>query len=126
MSSPPQILLVTDMFHPVHGSAVQSLLDGDMTHRRRRRCTVPLLLTGLEPYRIARTDAFDRLAVALYSSGAGDDDQRLPQRVRVPGRARPRFEGDDRAGHSRRRAALERRIDAYRACEPFGRAARRL
>ena len=57
----------------------------------------------------------------------GGDDQRLPERVRVPRRARARLERDARARHARRVWRLEQRVDADRAGEPVRRSfARRL
>src|SRR4051812_18017848 len=41
------VLLVSDLFHPLNGFAVQRLLDGDMGHRSGRRGAVPVLLARL-------------------------------------------------------------------------------
>ena len=43
------VLRVADLFHPVDGLAVEPLLDGDVRHRGRRRCPVPVLLAGRKP-----------------------------------------------------------------------------
>ena len=47
-------------------------------------------------------------------------DQRLAERVRVPGRARAGLEGDERAGNTGGLRRAEQRIDADRAGEPIG------
>src|ERR1700737_634118 len=101
------VLFVAHFLHPVDGLAVQRLLNGDVGHRRSRRCAMPVLLTGLEPDYIPWTDLFDRPALALHPAAPEDDDQRLTQWMRVPCRARAGLEGDGVAGRSRRGARSE-------------------
>ena len=84
----------------VDGLAVQRLLDRDVRHRRRRRRAVPVLLAGREPDHVARPDLLDRPAPALRPAEPSGHDQRLAQRMRVPGRAGAGLEGD--AGAARR------------------------
>src|SRR5438445_7124992 len=43
------ILFVTDLLHPIDRFAVQRFLNGDMSHRGRRRSAVPMLFTRREP-----------------------------------------------------------------------------
>jgi hypothetical protein len=45
---------------------------------------VPMLQTRRKPDDIAGADLLDRSALALHPSEAGSDNQRLPERVRVP------------------------------------------
>ena len=49
---------------------------------------------GREPDDVARPDFLDRAALALHPAAAGRDDQRLAQRMGVPGGARAGLEGD--------------------------------
>ena len=65
------------------------------------RRAVPVLLARREPDDVARPDLLDRPALALHAAAAGQHDQRLTERVRVPRRARAGLEGD---GAHRRRA----------------------
>src|SRR5262249_7574082 len=105
------------MLHPIDGLAVESLLDGDMRHRRRRRCAVPMFLAGRKPDHIARPDFFDRTAPTLRPADACSDDERLPERMGMPGGAGPRFESDAETGRARRLGCLKKRIEADGACE---------
>ena len=83
---------------------------------------VPVLLAGREPDDVAGADLLDRPALALHPAAAGGDDQRLAERVGVPGRPRARLEGDQRAGNPGRVGRAEQRVDADRAGEPVRRA----
>src|ERR1700683_245094 len=86
------VLFAADLFHPIDGASVQRLLDGDMRHRGRRRRTVPMLLTGRKPDNIARPDFLPRAAPTLHPSEPGGDNQRLAERMRMPGGAGSRLE----------------------------------
>ena len=79
---------------------------------------MPMLFAGLEPDDIAGADFLDRAAIALHAAAAGGDDQRLAERVRVPGRARARLECDQGAGDASRIGRAEQRIDTNRAGKP--------
>src|SRR5690349_13390881 len=71
---------------------------------------------------VAGTDHLDRLAPLLCEADARHDQQALPERVRVPGRASTGIEGHHTAG--RVDAALRRPdgLDAYPTREVVGRA----
>src|SRR5262245_4785499 len=86
------VLLIADLFQPVHGPALDRFLDGDMRHRRRRRCAVPVLLAGRKPDHVARPDLLDRAALALRPAAAERDDQGLAERMGMPGGASARLE----------------------------------
>src|SRR5215831_4999093 len=86
------ILLVADVFQPGDVLAVERLLGGDMDHAGRRRRTVPVLFVRRNPDDVARLDLADFAAPALYPARAGDDEQGLAERMRVPGGARTRLE----------------------------------
>src|SRR3954454_1667646 len=114
------VLLVTDLFHPVDGLAVERFGDRDVCHRRGGSGPVPVLLARLEPDHVARPDHLDRTTLTLHPAAAEGDDQRLPERVRVPRGARAGLEGDDRAADTGRLASLKWRVDAYRTGKIFG------
>src|ERR1700733_11287170 len=81
---PALVLFVAALLHPVHGLAVESLVNGHVRHRGRWCGTVPVFLSRREPDHVAGLDLFNRAAPALGSSAARRDDQRLPERVGVP------------------------------------------
>src|SRR5262249_60626159 len=85
------VLLVADLFQPVYGPAVDRFLDGDMRHRRRRCCPVPVLLPRRKPDHIAGPDLLDRPALALRPAASGRDDQGLAERMGMPGGAGARL-----------------------------------
>ena len=101
-SFPHAILLVADLLHPVDHLAVELFLNGDVGHGRGRRGAMPVLLAGREPDHVAGPDLLDRAALALHPAAAGRDDQRLPERMRVPGSASARLERDAGALDERR------------------------
>jgi hypothetical protein len=115
------VLRVADVFHPVDDLAVERFRNRDVRHRCGRRRAVPVLLARREPNDIARLDLLDWPALALREAAAGRHDQRLSERMRVPGRARAGLERDAGAADTRRIGRLEQRVDADRAGEPLGR-----
>ncbi len=60
-----------------------------------------MLLAGLEPDHIARTDFVDRAALALGQTAAGRDDENLAERMRVPCGTSAGLERDRVADRSR-------------------------
>src|SRR5438105_1755481 len=116
------VLLLGHLLHPFDRLAVERLLNGDMCHGRGRRGAMPMLLASFEPDDISRADLLDLAAVALYPTAAEGDNQRLPQRVGVPRRARSRLECDRVASGARRRGGRKQRVEPYRAREPVVRA----
>ena len=113
------------MFQPVGGLAIELFLNGNVCHGCSWGGSVPVLFTGREPDHVTRTDLLDRTAPNLSPAATTDDDQRLPQRMRVPGRARTRLKGHRGADGTGRGGRLEQRVDAHRAGEVVGRAAAR-
>src|SRR2546429_10032663 len=81
------VLLITHSFQPVHDLAVELLLNRDVRHRRAWRGAVPVLLARRAPDDIAGANDADRAAPALHATAACGDDQRLTQRMCVPGAA---------------------------------------
>src|SRR5207249_10847694 len=78
------ILFVADLFHPVHGLAVELFLNGDVRHGRGRRRAVPVPLPRRKPDDVARSNLLSWSPLALRPSTPGGDDQRLPERMGVP------------------------------------------
>src|SRR5580704_18912129 len=119
--NPSLVLFVTDLLHPVHGLAVQLLLNGDVRHRRRGRRPVPVLLARREPDDVPWPDFLDRSAPALRPAAAGRHDQGLAERMRVPRGPGARLESDARPTHAGWLGRIEQRIDPHCAGEPIGR-----
>jgi hypothetical protein len=115
------VLRVADVFQPVDDLAVKRFRNRNVCHRCGWRRAVPMLLARREPDDVPRPDLLDRPALALRNAAAGRDNQCLPQRMRVPGRARAGLERDAGAADARRIGCLEHRVDADRAGEPFRR-----
>src|SRR5947209_6332363 len=112
------VLRIGNLLHPVDGRAVELLLDRDMAHGRGWPRAVPVLFAGLKPHNVAGPDFLDRTAFALHPAKPRHHDQRLAERVRVPGRTRAGLEGDKRPGNPGGLRRAEQRIDANRAGEP--------
>ena len=85
---------VRDLLHPGDGRTVLPLRNGDMRHRAIGRRAVPVLLTRLEPDDVAGSNLLDQATFPLRAAETGGDKQRLAERVRMPGGARARLEGD--------------------------------
>src|SRR4029079_10819862 len=60
---------------------------------------------------VAGPDFLDGTALALSPTTAGGDDQRLTERVRVPGGAGPRLECDAGSSNTRRVGGIEQPVD---------------
>src|ERR1051326_7642781 len=112
------VLLVTDVFHPVHHLTVFLFLDSDVRHGRGGCSAVPVLLAGREPNHVTGSDFFNRPSPALRATAACRDDQSLAQRMRVPGGPRSRFKSYAGALNKCRIRRLKKRVDAYCAGEP--------
>jgi hypothetical protein len=76
-----------------------------------------MLLAGRKRNYIARPDFLDRAAPTLYPSHPCSDDQRLSQRMGVPGGAGTRLESHAGASAARGLWRLEERIYTNRARE---------
>src|SRR5271157_5509602 len=103
------VLSVADLLHPVDDLAVQRFLNGDMGHGCGWSGAVPVLLAGREPDHVTRPDFLHRAAFALDAAATGRDDQRLTQRMRMPGRAGAGLERDAGAANTCRVGCLEQR-----------------
>ena len=68
---------------------------------------MPMLFPGRKPDHIPRPNLFDGAAVKLGPSRSRSHDERLPQRMGVPGCACSRLERDARAGYERRIRCLK-------------------
>ena len=88
------VLFVADMFQPVDVLPVQRLLNGDVRHRDRGRCAMPVPQTGREPDHVTGPHVLDGSAVSLNPAEPCRNDQSLPKRVRMPRGAGARLEGD--------------------------------
>src|SRR5215213_3286241 len=86
------IFLIGHIFHPLDMLAVERLLHRDVHHAGIRPGAVPVLLARRNPHGVARLDLANRTAFGLHAPNTGNDMQRLPQRMRVPRRARAGFE----------------------------------
>src|SRR5215212_938010 len=80
MASPSSVLLVGDVFEPIHGLAVELFLHGDVRHRGGCRRAMPVLFSGGEPHDVTGANLFNGSAPALGAAGPGRHDQRLAER----------------------------------------------
>ena len=90
--------------------AVEVLLQRDVHHIGFRSGAVPVLFLGRDPHRVAGADFPDRTAPQLHPSDPGYDVQRLPERMRMPCRARARLEPHPGAADTRGRRRLDNGI----------------
>lgn len=114
------VLLVADMLQPVNSLTVKPFLNGNVRHGCSWRGTVPMFLTRREPDNIPWPNLFNRSAQALDPATALCHNQRLAQRMRVPGGPRSWLEGH--AGTSRTSwiGSLEKRVNANCTSEILG------
>src|SRR5215831_16501870 len=120
------ILLIGDVLHPRHVSAVERLLHGDVHHGAGRARAMPVLLAGRNPHRVAGTDFADRTAPGLHAAKSRHDVEGLAKRMGVPRRAGARLEADAPGPNARRRRRLDDRVLPHCPGEPLaGHPARR-
>src|SRR4051812_22620956 len=81
-----EVLVVADVLAPGHGAAaLVALLDGDVGHGAGGSSSVPVVLARLEEATIAGPNRFDGAVLALAVALALDHEDRLAERVGVPG-----------------------------------------
>src|SRR5574338_40250 len=114
-----QIFLVADMLHPLDRRAVQRFLDRDVSHCRGVGRAVPVLVVRRAPDDVAGADFLARFALALVPANACRDDQRLAERVYVPGGPRTPLEGDAGDADTRRLGRITQRLDPDVAGKPI-------
>src|SRR5829696_1219315 len=113
------VLLVRDVLEPGHVDAVAVLVQGEVDEPARRRRAMPMLLVRRDPDRVAGADLLDRAVPFLHPPDAGDDVQRLPERMGVPGRARAGLERHPHRLDARRLGSLDDRVLPHGPGEPF-------
>src|SRR6266567_2172924 len=114
------VLFVADLFHPVNRLAVEPLLNGDVCHGGGGCGPMPMFLLRWEPNHVPRTNVLDGATPALDPARACRHNQRLAQRVGVPGGPSARLEGDTGAAHACRIRCLEEGVNADRAGKILG------
>src|SRR5437870_2746750 len=115
------VLFAAYLLHPAHDLAIEFLLDGEVRQRAVWRGAVPMLLPGRTRDHIPGMNLFDGTSPALHEATTCRHDERLTQRVGVPGRAGSRFERDVRTLRATRSGCLEQWLDTHLAGEPFRR-----
>src|ERR1700730_784840 len=80
---------------------------------------MPMFLARRNPHYIARPDLAHGFALSLNPADAGDNEQRLAERMRMPIGPRARLEGDAIRNNSGRRRGGNDRILPDRAGEVF-------
>ena len=111
-------LFVRHVLHPIDEFAVFLLLNRDMGHRRGRSRSVPVPFIWREPDHISRMDLLYPPAFALCPAAARRHDQRLTERVRMPGSSRTWLERHARARNQRGVRRSKERINANRPRKP--------
>jgi hypothetical protein len=96
------VFLVADLFQPINGFAIKLFLNRNVGHGRRWRRAVPMLLARRKPDHIAGPDFFNRPAPALRATATRGHNQRLPQRMGMPGRPGAGLERNARADRAGR------------------------
>lgn len=114
----PSILFVADVFHPIHHLAVQSFLNGNVSHGHSRGGPVPVLFSRREPNHVSGVDFFCRAAFPLDPSTTCRDNQRLSERMCMPGGARSRLKCDAGASNKAGVGCLKKRVDTYDTGKP--------
>src|SRR5688572_1286402 len=115
-----EIFLVGHLLHPDDVLAVERFLDGDVSHRAVRRRPVPVLMPRGAPQYVANPELELRSAIDLRPADAFGDDQRLPERMPVPGDARGGLGATKGTGQPGRWGPLELAGDGRLAGEIFG------
>jgi len=95
---------------------------GEVGHESGRRRPVPVLLARLEEHAVAGTDHLGLTAAPLGEADALEDVDRLPVRVRVPGRARAGREVHAACAQPQSIQRARDGVDEDRAREPLGQA----
>src|SRR6267378_1651849 len=111
------VLLVRDLFQPVHCSAVQLLLKRDVRHGGGGRCTMPVLDASRIPNDVSLANHLSRAAPLLNPADTICDDQDLAKRMGVPGRSRSGLESDLATARPGWFLRVEERLNANRARE---------
>src|ERR1700761_2589141 len=115
------VLLVSYVSAPGHRAAgLVGLLDRDVGHEAVGRGAVPVVLAGLEEDAVAGADLLDRPALVLAQPDPLGDEDRLPDRVGVPGGTGAGGEVDVRGGGAPGRRDLGDGVDVDVAGEPVG------
>src|SRR4051812_33847221 len=112
------VLLVGDVFEPIHRLAIELLLHGDVRHRRGGRRAMPVLFARGKPDDVTGSNLFNGSAPALDAARPGCHDQRLAERMGVPGGARAGLECHGRTRSSGGSGGLKERIDTDGAGKP--------
>lgn len=81
------------MFHPLSSFAIQPLHNGDVGHGSDWRSAMPVFLPWRSPDHVSRANFLNPATPLLNSAVASRDDQRLAQRVGVPGAPGAGLEG---------------------------------
>src|SRR5439155_11906944 len=115
------VLFAADLLHPAHDLAVEFFLDGEVRQRAVWRGPVPRFLSGRAGDYIPGMNLFDGTSPALHEATTRRHDERLTQRMGVPGRAGSRPERDVRTMRTTRSRCLEQRLDTHLAADPFRR-----
>src|SRR5467141_2446104 len=111
------VLLVRDLFQPVHCSAVQLLLKRDVRHGGGWRCTMPVLDTSRNPNDVSLANHLNRATPLLNPADTICDDQDLTKRMGVPGRSRSGLECDLATARPGWFLRVEKRLNANHARE---------
>src|SRR4029077_3840803 len=94
------VLFVVHLLQPIDGFAIELFLNCEVSHRGRWRSSVPVLFAWREPDNVSGSNLLDGAVPALRAPAAGNDNEGLPQRMRVPGGSCARFESNTRADNA--------------------------
>lgn len=114
------ILVVADLFHPVHILAVKLFLKGGVRHSCRGCSSVPVFHSWRNLNHITGSDFLNWSAPLLDISRASRHNQGLPQRMGMPCGPRTRLKRDPSTRRTCRLTRLEQGVDADGTCKVFG------
>ena len=113
------ILFAAHLLQPIDSFSAELFLNGNVRHRCGGGCAVPVLLSWREPDHIAWTDLLDGTAPALRAAASGGDNERLTERMRMPGGAGAGLEGNAGAADACRAGRVKRTVPVKYSAGPL-------
>ena len=117
LSLPELVLLIRDLFQPIHRSTIESLLHRDVRHSCGWCCTMPVLDASGNPNDISLANYLNGSAPLLNPADTVCHDQDLAERMGVPGGSRSWLKRHLATARTCRFPHVEKRLHANRTRE---------